>query len=50
MKQYTKGKEVYDLVKVNETQNATFIMLRREDGSTFTVGATTLKREFKEKK
>ena len=49
-KQYAKGKETYTLVKVNETQNATFYMLRREDGSTFTVGSAILKKEFKEKK
>ncbi len=50
MKQYIKGKETFELVRVNETQNATFIMLKREDGSTFTVGSAILKRDYKEKK
>ena len=48
MKQYKKGKETYELVKVNETSVATYYMLKREDGSTFTVGSKILLCEFKE--
>jgi len=46
---YIKNRKQYTIVRINKTDAATYIMLRTEDGHTFTVGKKVLENEYRRK-